>query len=37
MSKAVTACGSTARETLGCELAAEVLRSSYFDLPTRNR
>jgi len=27
MSKAVTAC-STARETLGCELAAEVLRSS---------
>ena len=28
MSDAVTACGSTARETLGCELAAEVLRSS---------
>jgi len=28
MSKAVTACGATARETLGCELAAEVLRSS---------
>ena len=28
MSKAVTACGSTPRETLGCELAAEVLRSS---------
>jgi len=27
MTKAVTAC-STARETLGCELAAEVLRSS---------
>ena len=27
MSQAVTACGSTARETLGCELAAEVLRS----------
>ena len=28
MSNAVTTCGSTARETLGCELAAEVLRSS---------
>ena len=28
MSEAITACGSTARETLGCELAAEVLRSS---------
>jgi signal peptidase I len=28
MSKAVTACGATARETLGCELAEEVLRSS---------
>jgi len=27
MSKAVTACGSTPRETLGCELAAEVPRS----------
>jgi len=28
MTRAVTACGSTAREALGCELAAEVLRSS---------
>jgi hypothetical protein len=28
MKQAVTACGSTDRETLGCELAAEVLRSS---------
>jgi len=28
MTKALTACGSTAREALGCELAAEVLRSS---------
>ena len=27
MTKAVTACG-TARDTLGCELAAEVLRTS---------
>ena len=26
MTKAVTTCGSTAREALGCELAAEVLR-----------
>jgi hypothetical protein len=36
MSEEVTAC-STARETLGCELSAEVLRSSYLDLPMRNR
>jgi hypothetical protein len=28
MNQAVTACGATARQTLGCELAAEVLRSS---------
>jgi hypothetical protein len=28
MSQTVIACGATARETLGCELAAEVLRSS---------
>jgi hypothetical protein len=28
MNQVVTACGSTERETLGCELAAEVLRSS---------
>jgi signal peptidase I len=28
MSDAAKACGSTPRETLGCELAAEVLRSS---------
>ena len=28
MNQTATACGATARETLGCELAAEVLRSS---------
>jgi hypothetical protein len=28
MSKAITACDTTARDTVGCELAAEVLRSS---------